>query len=268
MWLRFLSRNGKKGRLRVSKQFKVSVPIFDANAALGRRHDRRVIYDQPQDLLLLMSRLGVSRALVYNPYSINFGTMEGNRFLLKAVSEESQLVPQLVVSFATDDLGEVQALVRESNVRSLRVFPNSHNYPLVSWIADPWLRWMAKEKMVLWVPMGRQPEVDVRDLYETAHRHPRVPVVLVGNHYSNYSLVWPLLKALDHLYFDLSRFDLTNGVERLIDHIGAGRLLFGSDFPEVDPEPYLYYLHHCRLQSSDLRAICHDNLQRLLFGKE
>ena len=56
-----------------------------------------------------------------------------------------------------------------------------------------------------------------------------------------------------------------NGVRRLIRHIGIHRLLFGSDFPEVDPQPYLYYLHHCGLQPTELRVICHDNLRDLLF---
>jgi predicted TIM-barrel fold metal-dependent hydrolase len=183
---------------------------------------------------------------------------------LQAIDGQRQLVPQLVVSFAIDEIEEVQALTRQSGVRSLRIFPNSHGYPLVHWIADEWFGWMAREGMALWIPMGRSPEVDARDLYDTASRYPEVPIVLAAISYSNYPVVWPLLKRISHLYVDLSRFDLTNGVERLIRHIGVHRLLFGSDFPEVDPKPYLYYLERCGLQPSELKDICHDNLQRML----
>jgi predicted TIM-barrel fold metal-dependent hydrolase len=243
-----------------------SLNIFDCNASLGRRHNERVPYDSKEDLLRVMSEAGISRALVYSPYAAAFSTMEGNRFLLQQIGREPKLVPQFVVTFATDELKEVEDLAHRSNVRTLRVFPTSHFYPLVYWIADPWLEWMAAERLALWVPLGWSPEVDVRDLYETARRHPKVPIVLAGFHYSNYSVIWPLLKALDHVYVDLSRFDIPNGIERLKRHIGVSRLLFGSSFPDVDPKPYLYYLRHCGLPHSELSAICSSNLERLLSG--
>jgi predicted TIM-barrel fold metal-dependent hydrolase len=75
------------------------------------------------------------------------------------------------------------------------------------------------------------------------------------------------MKALEHAHLDLSRFDLANGIERLIGHVGAERLLFGSSFPDVDPKPYLYYLEHCGLPESALQAICHGNLERLIGGR-
>ncbi|HZT30237.1 MAG TPA: amidohydrolase family protein [Bryobacteraceae bacterium] len=242
-------------------------PVFDCNAALGRRHNRRVAYDRPDDVVRFLAAAGISKALVYHPYAVPFGTMEGNRFLLDAVAGHPELVPQFVVSFAVDDPDEVRAAAEAAGVRTLRVFPKSHGYPFVDWIAGPWLEWMARERMALWVPLGRNPEVDIRDLYETARRHPDVPVVLAGAHYSNYAAVWPLLKALDHIHLDLSRFDAANGIERLERHVGLDRLLFGSDFPEVDPKPYLHYLRHCGLEENGLRAICRDNLERLIAGE-
>lgn len=245
--------------------FQPDVPVFDCNAALGRRHNIRVQYDRPEDLLRVMDEAGISRALVYNPYGMVFGTMEANRYLLEDVAGESRLVPQFVVSFATDELDEVAEAVRGAGVRSLRVFPKSHFYPLVHWIAAPWLEWMEEQGLSLWVPMGGNPEVDIRDLYDTAKRYPRVPVVLAASHYTNYAIVWPLLKVLDNIYFDVSRFDLVNGIGRLKSLIGLDRILFGSGFPEVDPEPYLYYLHHCGLKTAELKAICHDNLTKLLL---
>ena len=244
--------------------FRPATTVFDCNAALGRRHDRRVAYDTREGLRRVMNEAGIARALVYNPYAINFGTVEGNGFLLEEIAGDPALIPQFVCSFATDDLAEIDAQVTAAGVRALRAFPVSHRYPLVPWIADRWLGWMAERRLSLWIPMGHHPEVDVRDLYETARRHPRVPIVLAGSHYSNYPVVWPLLGALDHVHFDVSRFDIPHGIERLIRHIGVERLLYGSDFPEVDPEPYLHYLHHAGLEPPQLEAICHGNLARLL----
>ena len=247
--------------------FQRELKIFDCNAALGRRHKERIIHDSKDVLLRVLSEVSIApRALVYNPYCISFGTLEGNLLLLQEIGEKTKnLIPQFVVSFATDEIDEFQVHTRKEGVRTLRIVPLSHGFPLVHWIADTLFEWMASERMALWVPLGRYPEVDIRDLYTMASRHRRVPIVLAGSSYSNYSTIWPLLKALDHLYFDLSRFDITNGIERLIRLIGVRRLLFGSGFPDVDPKPYLYYLFRCGLQFSQLQQICNDNLEVLLF---
>ena len=50
----------------VDLRFRPSVPVFDANMALGRRHDRRVLFDSVEDALREMDRAGVDRALVYS----------------------------------------------------------------------------------------------------------------------------------------------------------------------------------------------------------
>jgi hypothetical protein len=241
-----------------------ALEVFDCNASFGRRHNERAPFRSKDAFLAFMARAQISRALIYNPYSIHWGTMEGNRLLLDAIGETKCLIPQFVVSFAVDDIDEVQELTREAAVRSIRIFPNSHRYPLVPWISDPWLEWVSHSRIALWIPMGYSPEADVRDLYEIAGRFPTVSMVLAGSHYMNYSSIWPLLKVRENIYFDLSRFDSADGVQRLIRHVGVHRLLFGSALPDVDPMPYLYYLRHSGLTQPELEDICHRNLERIL----
>src|SRR5262249_8467023 len=163
----------------------------------------------------------ISKCVVYNPYAVHFGTTEGNRFLLDEIAGDPDLIPQFIVNFATDELAEVETLAREAGVRSLRVCPVTQRYPLVHWSADRWLEWRAGRGLWLGTQRGHPAEVDVRDLSETARRHPRVPVVLAGSHYSNYAVVWPLVRALPNIHLALSRFDILHGVQRLIRHIGV-----------------------------------------------
>ena len=256
----------RRGRnlFRVGSETMHAHGVIDCNAALGRRHDRRVLYDRPEDLLRIMDEARIARALVYHPYGIWTGSTDGNRFLLESIEGQDRLVPQFVVSLATDDMDRVRREAADAGVRSLRVVPISHGYPFVHWVADPWLEWMAREGLALWIPMGRDAEVDPRDLYDTASRHPDVPIVLAGLYYTDYPSIWPLLRALDHVHVDLSRWDLVGGLERLVDHIGAERILFGSDFPEVDGRSILYQLAHCGLREEQLAAIHHGNIERLL----
>ena len=49
-----------------------------------------------------------------------------------------------------------------------------------------------------------------------------------------------------------------------IESIGAERILFGSRFPDAAMSPQLYNLHRCGLSEAALKAICSENLERIL----
>ena len=46
----------------VDLDFKPSVPVFDANVSIGRRHDKRVAVDTVDGALEEMQRAGIGRA--------------------------------------------------------------------------------------------------------------------------------------------------------------------------------------------------------------
>ena len=67
----------------VDLHFRPAVPVFDANVALGRRHDRRVTADTVDAVRAEMRRAGIGRALVYSAHSAAFDTRDGNDHLLE-----------------------------------------------------------------------------------------------------------------------------------------------------------------------------------------
>lgn len=62
-----------------------SVPVFDANVALGRRNDRRVSVDTGEATVESMTPSGVQRAVTYSPHAINYDADDGNDWLLELV---------------------------------------------------------------------------------------------------------------------------------------------------------------------------------------
>ena len=242
------------------------VPVFDGHVALGRRHDTRVACDDPDALTARLQQAGIQRALVYHPHAVFFDTRTGNRMLTQACADRPQLEPQWVIHLTLDRPIEHLADNAEAHhVRSLRVTPKTHGIPLTPWILEPWVPWLRSRRLALWVPMD---EVDPADLHRSGRAWPDLPIVLVGVHYSHQPMLMALLEALPQLYVDLSRYDVADGVCRLRDRVGAGRLLFGSQFPTFSPEPYLHYLHHADLDDHELRRICHDNLCDLIGGED
>jgi hypothetical protein len=245
----------------VDLNFKPSVPVFDANVALGRRHDRRVRVDTVEGTLGAMGRAGVGRALVYAPHAVAFDGREGNQLLLDTIRGEPSLVPQYVCSPATDDLDSFAAIVMEHGVRSIRMAPRLHAYPFRDWVVNPWLEWLAAEKLPLWMPVD---QVDPAELYDVARDHPEVKIVLSEVHYSHVTWAMPLLRSLPNVCVEISRFVVARGVSRLVEAIGAERILYGSRFPDGPMAPQLYNLHRSGLSEASLAAICSGNLERLL----
>jgi uncharacterized protein len=244
-------------------QFISTVPVLDDHVAIGRPHNVRAANAGSDDLVASLDRCGITAATVYHPHAVHFDTRDGNAMLMDAIGRHhNRLWPRFVVNFAAEPTPEAFACtVADAGVRSVLACPKTHLYPLAGWIVDPWLEWLAAEGLGLWLPMD---EVDVSELHTVLSRHPRVPVVLTGVHYSHHTLLGPLGRALPNLHLNLARYDVAGGVRRLLDVYGEHRLLFGSNWPTFDAGPYLYYLHQAGLGESALRAITHDNLARLL----
>ena len=74
----------------VDLNFKPSVPVFDANVGLGRRHYKRVSEDSVDGTLEAISRAGIERALVYSPHAAYWDPGEGNQILLDIDSRPAQ----------------------------------------------------------------------------------------------------------------------------------------------------------------------------------
>lgn len=243
--------------------FKPEVPVFDGNAVLGRRHDQRLRSEGREGMIAAMDRAGIDRALVYTPYAVTYDTQVGNRHIIELIGDEARLVAQFIVNFATDTVEPFAKTMEGIGVRSLRAFPKTHLYPLTRWVMGEWGDYMAEAGIGLWVSAN---EVDPRDLHDVASAYRRLRVVLTDVHYTHHGVLQPLLKTLPNLHIDLSRYDVPNAVERLVARMGPDRLLYGSAFPDLDPIPYLFYLHRCGFDRNTLQAICYDNLARLLGG--
>lgn len=248
----------------VEFDFHPSVPVFDANVSLGRRHDRPVRVDSVAGTLDAMKRAGVSRAVVHSPHAANFDGGEGHSVLLDSIRGYPNLVPQFVCNPSFDDLGAFSSQVAEVGVTSVRMFPILHKYPFQDWIVRPYLEWLVAEKLPLWIAAD---ECDPAVVYDTLARHVDLRVVLCEVHYKH--LVWavPMLKRLANLNIEISRLSATDAVSEAIGALGTARVLYGSRFPDHPMLPQLYHLHRCDLSDAQLQDVCSGNLERLLNSR-
>ena len=258
----------------VDLHFRPAVPVFDANMALGRRHDRRVLFDSVEDALREMDRAGVERALVYSTVAAT-DPIGGNTWLEDALGSEPRLVPQLIASPPRDEVEQFAAFMEAGRASSMRMLPALHGYPLRPWIVGEWFEWASDAGVPVWLPVNYGAprrgavgsyldEFDPSALYDTLSAFPDLNVVLTEVQYAQAPSALALLKALPNLHMEISRFVSTDGVAKLLRIAGESRVLFGSRFPDSPLAAQLYHLHRYGLPESTLRAICSGNLERLL----
>ena len=257
----------------VDLDFEPTVPVFDANVALGRRHDKPVSVDTAAGVLQVMDDSGVGRALVYAPHAATYDPRDGNAMLVEQIDGEPRLVPQFVCSPIFDRLHDFADEVEAAGVRSVRMFPGLHSYPFRDWVVGAWLDWMAETRTPVWLHTQWQTSLsggaplDPRDVYETLRARPEVTGVLAEVKYDDISWALSLLRSLPNLYVETSRFVTGGGIEYLLEAAGATRVLFGSRFPDSAMPLHLYSLHRSGLSDETLRAVCAGNLDRLLAGE-
>ena len=186
----------------VDLDFEPTVPVFDANVALGRRHDKPVPVDTAGGVLQVMDDSGVDRALVYAPHAATYDPRDGNAMLIEQIGGEPRLVPQFVCSPIFDRLNDFADEVETAGVRSVRMLPGLHSYPFRDWVIGPWLDWMADTRTPVWLHTQWQTwlsggdSLDPRDVYETLKARPEVTGVLSEVKYDDISWALSLLRSL------------------------------------------------------------------------
>jgi predicted TIM-barrel fold metal-dependent hydrolase len=105
--------------------------------------------------------------------------------------------------------------------------------------------------------------------YELALSYPKLPILLAhwGGGLLFYELMPEVAKALSHVYYDTaaSPFLYSKKIYSLgCEIVGAGKILFGSDFPLMSPKRYVKEMEESGVKKEDQRKILGLNLFRLL----
>ena len=248
----------------IDLNFMPSVPVFDANIALGRRHDRPVTSETAAQALAEMARVGIDRAVVYSAHGAAFDARDGNDYLLDLLKDTSGLVPQFICNPAVDDLDRFVLETDKHQVRSVRMLPDMGGYPFRGWILGEWLEWLASEGMPLWLPAS---EFEPGEVHDTLRAHPKVDVVLSEVQYADVPWVFPMVKSLTNVHVEISRFVTPDGIPKLLKIVGPERVLFGSRFPDSSMAAQLYSLERSGVGDGVLKAICAGNLERILYQR-
>lgn len=247
----------------------------------------RWLQDMPtsaEGLVQLMDASGVHRAALVQPYAVY---QYDNSYIADSASRyPDRLVAVGIVDMdAPDAAARLAYWVRERGIRGVRLFTIME--PEAAWLDDPKTFPVWERAVELGIPLCVQiPFRQIPRLRRMVERFPQASVVLEGLAMGRLD-EGPPYAGLRSL-FDLARFpnlslkfmtpnlyaaragkgDARDLFRRLVDGFGAGRLMWGTNFPNTYDRPYpalVEYAHECLgfLSEGEQRQVFGENAQGL-----
>jgi predicted TIM-barrel fold metal-dependent hydrolase len=218
------------------------------------------------ELLAEMDRLEIERALVRTaPDDLDQDVLHSNAMLLAAAAGDRRLVPCPVVlpAEAGDVPSEAEqaAAAVKAGAGAVCVRPALDCWSLAPWACGKLFTALQEHRLPV---VCAQKHVPLQEVGRLAGAYPQLPVVVAGAGYRQLRTLLPLLEAFPNTYLCIGgTFTVQGGLERLVERVGAGRLLFGTGFPEVEPMMAVTQLTYSALSDEQKALVGARNFERL-----
>jgi len=253
--------------------------IIDTNVSLSRWPFRRLVGDEPADLVARLRKRDVAQAWAGSFDGIFHKDLSSaNDRLVKDCRTQGQgmLLPFGSINPKLPDWQEdLRRCQEEHKMAGIRLHPNYHGYDLKDPAFMELLRLAAARGLIVQLalcmedertqnPLMRVPPVNLTPLADSVKAVPKVRLVIL-NCYPQLKLD-PLqrLAAAGEVYFDFSMIEGAGGVARLVQEVSLQRVLFGSNYPLFYFESALLKVRECGFSEEQKKVIFQENARRLL----
>ena len=239
----------------------MAVNVIDVKTIFGS-WPKRAIDVSPDDLLASMRRHGISRAVSLASAAILYDDQPGNDETWKACASRPELVPAATLhpyNYLADE-GRVPAL-KEQGFRFFRFFNKLLGYSLDLYCVTQILRQLGQVGMPCMMD-ATSPE-DIWRMGRLSQAND-VDIICTELGYIVEAEVIAVARDYPRLYFDAGHMTSPDGIELFVRHVGAHRLVYGSDYPFDDTLPSLLMLQHAAISEADRQRIASANIEELL----
>ncbi|MGQ9554693.1 MAG: amidohydrolase family protein [Anaerolineae bacterium] len=239
----------------------MALEIIDIKTMFGT-WPKRSLDLSADDLVRDLRQYGVSRALTTASVAILYDDELGNQDTLEQCRSRPELIPAATMHPGDYLASEnVIASLKEQGFRVFRFFNKLQGFSLDLYC---FRRMLADLKQV-----GMPCIVDavaLEDPYRLARLSQDVglDIICTGLGYSFEAEVIALAQDFPRLYFDAGRLTGPDGIKLFCRHVGAHRLVWGSDYPFDAILPSRLLLEQAEITEADREAIASGNIKELL----
>jgi predicted TIM-barrel fold metal-dependent hydrolase len=243
--------------------------IFDARCWLGEAPGPRLPGEPraaaAEELVRLLDRAGIERAVVFHTMAVHGSPSLGNETVLRQVAGHERLVPGVVL-LPDETSAQALSVLVERGVRLASLYPASHGFSLDAWCSGDLLGTLEKHTLPVVIPHTEAPWSAIERL---CREHPALPVLIEGGQekllYHNRTF-YALMAQHDNLRLLLHALIGWRMVDDLVNRFGPERLVFASHLPFQDPHAAAGMLVWSEIPCDMKERIAHRNLEALISG--
>ncbi len=250
------------------------VLVIDAHAHLGTCIDNQMYIPSPDadTMVRFMNKMGVNQAcisaiLAFPDYQ------RGNDLTAEAVSEYPKRFIGLAVvnpHYAENVRSELERCFDKLRMGGIKIHPGMNDYPVDGeGYEEVWKFASERKTFVLshtWYGQDA-PTCSPGQFVPIANEYPDVPIILghSGGQSKGYREAIEAVKECPNLYLDLTGSIITGTwVERMVEAVGAERILYGTDFPFIDPFYEFGKVCYTRISEEDKEKILGLNAAKII----
>ena len=244
---------------------------IDINACFGHWQYWDLHHKTPDQLVASMDSNGIDQAAVMSLRGLLLDWRAGNEETLAAAQQHSgRLIPVATVSPFQSGNGETLRELVAAGMRAVRLYPAFHNYPTESEFVDDICLTAAECQIPVIMPTRpmmnwRFNALPIDSVGSVAVRHPNTTIVLSGpNYLVEFQASVSLMKRCRNVFFDITCLQGFNSVARLVQEVGAERVLLGTGAALNYPACNVAKLDNADVTEAERNAIASENAARIL----
>lgn len=228
------------------------------------------------DLIALLDRVGIDQTVVASTRSILSDCKEGNQEVDQLAHDSNGRIHAFAVINPTDEQSACNLLneAHQAGMKGFRLVPQQHQYHLDD---DPVLNALLALGqdlgMAVVIPIRLIlhwgfPQLDVREINTVASNFPKLKVILSGVNYGEFREALAIMRRYEDVGLETSCMQMVNGIEILVNKVGAERVYLGTGLPLMYPTPGLYKIIKAQINDREKELILGGNAARLLSTTE
>jgi predicted TIM-barrel fold metal-dependent hydrolase len=228
--------------------------ILDAHAHLGPYGKFFIPDHDRSSMIRVMDRCGVSTAIFSSHLAIQIDSVAGNALTAAEVTASGgRLRGYLVANPWQDPLAELERWALDDRFVGIKLHPDMHDYPLTGPRYAPVWTYAARHRLpVLTHTWGGSPNDGPAVVERIAAEQPEV--TFLAGHAGSPETDAMIAVAKRHSNVLLEVCGSVNSgtrIARMVDSLGPGRVVFGSDFPFIDLRSSLGRLVFCDIDDRE-----------------